>query len=102
MVARCGALPAERGGRAPAFGAEAAWSRILARLLRSGNPEQHRDVLDRPLAASALAGALLQADPSAAHSCARTESRFRGSRIQMLHGMHPQRRVTHFSRVRCV
>ena len=30
----------------------------LARLLRSGNVEQHRDVLERPQAAAALAGAL--------------------------------------------
>ena len=29
----------------------------LARLLRSGNVEQHRDVLERPQAAAALAGA---------------------------------------------
>lgn len=28
----------------------------LARLLRSGNVEQHRDVLERPLASAALAG----------------------------------------------
>ena len=28
----------------------------LARLLRSGNVEQHRDVLERPQAAAALAG----------------------------------------------
>ena len=32
----------------------------LAKLLRSGSVEQHRDVLERPLAASALAGEVSQ------------------------------------------
>ena len=53
VVARCGALASARPRAS--FGT-ASLEQDLARLLRSGNPEQHRDVLDRPLAAGALAG----------------------------------------------
>jgi hypothetical protein len=53
-VARVGAVPAERPR---AVFNPKNLEQDLARLLRGGNPEQHRDVLDRPLAASALAGA---------------------------------------------
>ena len=35
----------------------------LARLLRDGNVEQHRDVLERPLAKSALAGGATSHQP---------------------------------------
>jgi len=54
-LVRAGALvsPAPR----PTFAAQGLPS-DLARLLRSKSVEQHRDVLDRPLAASAVAGAL--------------------------------------------
>ena len=48
----------------------------LGRLLRSRSVEQHRDVLDRPLAAAALAGALsaaeVAADPASTHAWALT------------------------------
>ena len=48
----------------------------LGRLLRSRSVEQHRDVLDRPLAAAALAGALsaaeAAADPASTHAWALT------------------------------
>ena len=35
----------------------------LSRLLRSGNVEQHRDVLERPQASAALAGAFPACEP---------------------------------------
>ena len=53
VVSRCGALPSERPR---ASFATKNLEQDLGRLLRSGNVEQHRDVLERPLAASALAG----------------------------------------------
>ena len=53
VVARCGALASERPR---ASYATKNLEQDLARLLRSGNVEQHRDVLERPLAASALSG----------------------------------------------
>ena len=53
VVSRCGALASERP---KASYATKNMEQDLARLLRGGNVEQHRDVLERPLAASALAG----------------------------------------------
>ena len=53
VVSRCGALASERPRTSYAT---KNLEQDLGRLLRSGNVEQHRDVLDRPLAASALAG----------------------------------------------
>ena len=53
VVARVGAMAAERGRAL--FGTKNL-QQDLARLLRGGNPEQHRDVLDHPTAAAALAG----------------------------------------------
>ncbi len=56
VLRRCGALPAER--ERSAFDARSL-EQDLARLLRGGSVEQHRAVLDLPLARPALAGALL-------------------------------------------
>lgn len=53
VVSRCSALPSERPR---ASFATRNLEQDLGRLLRSGNVEQHRDVLERPQAASALAG----------------------------------------------
>ncbi len=53
-MARCNALGSERPRAA--FGTRNL-EQDLGRLLRSGNVEQHRDVLERPLASAALAGA---------------------------------------------
>lgn len=53
VVARCGALASERPR---ASFTTKNLEQDLARLLRSGNVEQHRDVLERSLAASALSG----------------------------------------------
>jgi hypothetical protein len=53
VVARCNALGSERPR--VVFGTRNL-EQDLGRLLRSGNVEQHRDVLERPLASAALAG----------------------------------------------
>ena len=53
MVANCNAMASQRP--AAIFSAKHL-EQDLARLLKSGSIEQHRDVLERPLAASALAG----------------------------------------------
>ena len=53
VISRCGALASERPKSL--FSAKDLET-DLARLLKGGNIEQHRDVLERPLAASALAG----------------------------------------------
>ena len=53
MLSRCEALPTERDKAA--FGAKNL-EQDLSRLLRDATIEQHRSVLDRPLAKSALAG----------------------------------------------
>ncbi len=53
VIGRCGALASER--QKSLFSAKDLET-DLARLLKGGNIEQHRDVLERPLAASALAG----------------------------------------------
>ena len=53
VIGRCGALASERPKNT--FSAKDLET-DLGRLLKGGNIEQHRDVLERPLAASALAG----------------------------------------------
>ncbi len=53
VISRCSALPSERAKNN--FSTKNL-EQDLIRLLRSGNAEQHRDVLDRPLAAAALSG----------------------------------------------
>lgn len=53
VISRCGALASERPKSL--FSARDLET-DLGRLLKGGNVEQHRDVLERPLAASALAG----------------------------------------------
>ena len=53
MISRCGALASERPKNT--FSVKDLET-DLGRLLKGGNIEQHRDVLERPLAASALAG----------------------------------------------
>ena len=53
VAARCDALVSER---APATFSAKSLEQDLARLLRSGSVEQHRDILERPLASAALAG----------------------------------------------
>lgn len=53
VLSRCEALPTERDKAA--FGAKNL-EQDLSRLLRDATIEQHRNVLDRPLAKSALAG----------------------------------------------
>lgn len=55
VVSRCNALGTER---LRAVFSTRNLEQDLGRLLRSGNVEQHRDVLERPLAAAALAGVL--------------------------------------------
>ena len=59
VLSRCEALPTERDKAA--FGAKNL-EQDLGRLLRDATIEQHRNVLDRPLAKSALAGAGCLAD----------------------------------------
>ena len=54
VLSRCEALPTERDKAA--FAAKNL-EQDLSRLLRDATIEQHRNVLDRPLAKSALAGA---------------------------------------------
>ena len=54
VISRCNALPSERAKNN--FSTKNL-EQDLIRLLRSGSAEQHRDVLDRPLAAAALSGA---------------------------------------------
>ena len=54
VVSRCNAMASER---ARATFTAKNLEQDLPRLLKSGNVEQHRDVLDRSTAASALAGA---------------------------------------------
>ena len=56
VLARCEAMPTEKDKAA--FGAKNL-EQDLGRLLRDATIEQHRNVLDRPLAKSALAGALV-------------------------------------------
>ena len=53
VISRCNALCSERAKSS--FSAKNL-EQDLIRLLRSGNAEQHRDALDRPLAAAALSG----------------------------------------------
>jgi DNA mismatch repair protein MSH2 len=53
VVSRCNALGSERPRT---IFSTRNLEQDLARLLRSGNVEQHRDILERPLAAAALAG----------------------------------------------
>lgn len=53
VVSRCGAMASQRPR---ASYATKNLEQDLTRLLKSGNVEQHRDVLERPQAASALAG----------------------------------------------
>lgn len=53
VMSRCGALGSER---ARATFKVNNLEQDLTRLLKSGNVEQHRDVLERKLAAAALAG----------------------------------------------
>lgn len=53
VISRCSALPSDR---AKSNFSTKNLEQDLIRLLRSGNAEQHRDVLDRPLAAAALSG----------------------------------------------
>ena len=60
VVSRCGALASDR---LRSTYATKNLEQDLGRLLRSGNVEQHRDVLERPLAASALSGVHLLASP---------------------------------------
>ena len=62
VVARCNALGSER---ARTTFSTKNLEQDLARLLRSGNVEQHRDVLERPLASAALAGGRM----SSCHAC---------------------------------
>lgn len=57
VVSRCNALPSEKSR---ASFSPKNLEQDLARLLKGGNIEQHRDVLDRTSAASALAGECLQ------------------------------------------
>ena len=59
VMSRCGALGSERPR---ASFKTSNLEQDLTRLLKSGNVEQHRDVLERTLASSALAG-----EPSFAH-----------------------------------
>ena len=60
VISRCNALCSER---AKSSFSTKNLEQDLIRLLRSGNAEQHRDALDRPLAAAALSGGgLLWAD----------------------------------------
>ena len=54
VLQRCDALATER--EKAAFSSKNL-EQDLGRLLRNSNVEQHRDVLDRPLAKAALAGA---------------------------------------------
>ena len=54
VISRCNALGSERAKNN--FSTKNL-EQDLIRLLRSGNAEQHRDVLDRPLASAALSGA---------------------------------------------
>ena len=61
VLARCEAMPTEKDKAA--FGAKNL-EQDLGRLLRDATIEQHRNVLDRPLAKSALAGALHAAGSS--------------------------------------
>jgi hypothetical protein len=56
VLARCEAMPTEKDKAA--FGAKNL-EQDLGRLLRDATIEQHRNVLDRPLAKSALAGETL-------------------------------------------
>ena len=53
VMSRCGALGSERPR---ASFKTSNLEQDLTRLLKSGNVEQHRDVLERTLASSALAG----------------------------------------------
>ena len=53
VISRCNALASER---AKSSFSTKNLEQDLVRLLRSGNAEQHRDVLDRPLASAALSG----------------------------------------------
>lgn len=56
VMSRCGALGSERPR---ASFKTSNLEQDLTRLLKSGNVEQHRDVLERTLASSALAGEIL-------------------------------------------
>ena len=56
VISRCNALCSER---AKSSFSTKHLEQDLIRLLRSGNAEQHRDALDRPLAAAALSGVSL-------------------------------------------
>ena len=53
MISRCNAMASEKARAS--FQAKDL-EQDLRRLLKSRNVEQHRDVLDRPIASSALAG----------------------------------------------
>lgn len=56
VISRCNALASER---AKSSFSTKNLEQDLVRLLRSGNAEQHRDVLDRPLASAALSLSLI-------------------------------------------
>ena len=58
VISRCNALASER---AKSSFSTQNLEQDLVRLLRSSNVEQHRDVLDRPLASAALSGGLQSA-----------------------------------------
>ena len=67
MVAHCNAMVS---GRPSVIFSRKHLEQDLAKLLRSGSVEQHRDVLERPLAASALAGEVLGSLHFIMYSCA--------------------------------
>jgi hypothetical protein len=66
VISRCSALPSER---AKSHFSTKNLEQDLIRLLRSGNAEQHRDVLDRPMAAAALSGPLHKSNAHGKPQC---------------------------------